>query len=202
MSPSLPFRLSLLLRSERYRCLDAEPAIHSRTDFFAAASVVTRVLAYSGPTPFMIAMSDMLERINVSRARLICRGVLYATGSVDLNTLDFVRYEQSLVQDSLDRLRGTDPAGYADQIRMANRAIARVLTHRAARASSALATFVRATESCLERLGRTIEFSAQSDREALGEELARSARRRDRPLGLLTCDALSPSGRWPEPCRR
>lgn len=202
MSPSLPFRLSLLLRSERYRCLDAEPAIRSRTDFFAAASIVTRVLAYSNPTAFMAALSDMLERVNVSRARLICRGALYATGSVEINTLDFVRYEQTLVQDSLDHLREKDPAGYADQIRIANSAIARAVTHRAARASSAIATFVRAADSCLERLGRTVDFSAQSDREALGEELARGARRRERLLDALIFPGPSPSDRWPWPSRR
>jgi hypothetical protein len=55
MPPRLSFRLELLLRSERYRRLDAQPAIRSRTDLFAAASIVTRVLAYSGPTPFMAA---------------------------------------------------------------------------------------------------------------------------------------------------
>jgi hypothetical protein len=178
MSPSLPFRLSLLLRSERYRLLDAEPAIRARTDFFAAASIVTRVLAYSGPTRFMLTLSDRLERVNLYRAELIHRGALYATGSVERNTVDFVRYEQSLVQEALDRLRGGDPGGYAEQVRIANSAIARALRRRAACASSAAATFVRAAESCLERLGRSIEFSIRSDREILGEELARSARRR------------------------
>ena len=176
MSPSLPLRLSFLFRSERYRRLDAQPAIRSRTDFFAAASVVTRMLAYSGPTPFMVALSDALERVNMARARLICSGLLYATGSVERNTLDFVRYEQSLVQAALERLRSSDPGAYSEQIRTANSAIVRVLRHRA-HATAAIATFVQATECCLARLGRAIEFSAQSDREALGEELARSARR-------------------------
>lgn len=72
MSPRLSSRLSLLLRSERYRRLDSRPAIRSRTDFFAAASTVTRVLAYSGATPFLTALSGALERVNVSRAQLIC----------------------------------------------------------------------------------------------------------------------------------
>jgi hypothetical protein len=166
----------LLLRSERYRRLDARPAIRSRTDFFAAASIVTRVLAYGGTTPFMLALSDALERVNVSRAQLICDGVLYVSGSVERNTRDFIRYEQALVQQALDHLRGRDPHGYAEQIRATNSALARVLRRRAACASSALATFVHAAECCLARLGRTIEFATQSDREALGEELARSAR--------------------------
>jgi hypothetical protein len=177
MPASLALRLSLLLRSERYRRLDAQPAIRSRTDFFAAASIVTRVLAYSGTTPFMVALSEALERVNVYRAGMIRDGLLYVSGSVERNTQDFVRYEQALVQAALDRLRGSDPHGYHEQIRLANGAIARVLRRRAACASSALATFVQGAERCLTRLGRTIEFSAQSDREALGEELAHSARR-------------------------
>lgn len=174
-------RLAFLLRSERYRRLDALPAIRSRTDFFAAASIVTRVFAYGGATPFMLSLSQALERVNVSRARLICGGVLYVSGSVERNTRDFVRYEQVLVQEALDRLRGADPLGYADQIRLANGAIARLLRRRVACASSALATFVRGAESCLARLGRGIDFSAQTDREVLGVELARSARRRAEP---------------------
>lgn len=100
MSPSLSLRLSFLLRSERYRRLDAQPAIRSRTAFFAAASIVTRVLAYGGTTPFMLVLSDALERVNVSRAQLICRGQLYESGSVECNTQDFVRYEQTLVQEA------------------------------------------------------------------------------------------------------
>jgi hypothetical protein len=103
--------------------------------------------------------------------------MLSASGSVERNTRDFVRYEQTLVQEALERLRSSDPRGYCEQIRIANTAIARVLKPRAGCACGALATFVRAAQSCLARLGRTIEFSAQADREALGEELARSARR-------------------------
>lgn len=180
MSADLSPRLALLWRAERYRRLDAQPDIRSRTAFFAAASTVTRVLAYSGTTPFMVTLSDALERANVSRARLIRAGCLYLTGSVEHNTLDFVRFEQARVQEALERLRGSDPYGYSEQIRLANSAIARALRRRAGCASSALATFVRAAQCCLVRLGRGIEFAIQSDREALGEELARSARREAR----------------------
>ena len=58
------------LRSERYRRLDAQPDIRSRTAFFAAVSTLTRVLAYRGTTPFMVTLSDALERVNVWRAQL------------------------------------------------------------------------------------------------------------------------------------
>lgn len=201
MSPSLSSRLSLLLRSERYRCLDIHPLIRTRTDFFAAACTVTRVLAYGGATPFLLALSDALERVNVSRARLICGGRLYSTGSVERNTLDFVRYEQILVQQWLERLRSSHPGEYSQQIRFANSAIAHALGRRAACASGTLAIFVRAGESCLARLGRAIEFSAQEDREMLGVELARSARAghrsRCRPhgpaVGLIRPDAAPPA---------
>ena len=182
MPPGFAARLAFLLRSERYRRLDAEPAIRARTDFFAAASIVTRVLAYGGTTPFMAGLSHMLEHVNVSRAQMICRGALYVTGSVERNTLDFVRYEQALIQEALDRLRHGDPRAYAEQIHLADRAIARVLRRRAACTSSAVATFVRAAECCLMRFGRAIEFARQSDREALGTELARSARQRPASL--------------------
>ena len=182
------------MRSRRYRCLDAQPAIRARTDFFAAAAIVTRVLAYSGATPFMAALSNTLESVNVHRAKLICSGQLYATGSIECNTRDFVCYEQVLVQEALDRLRWTDPHAYAEQVRIANGALARVLRPRAACASGALAAFVCAAECCLVIIGRAIEFSAQSDRETLGEELARSARRiRARELR---------AEEWPAPRRR
>jgi len=174
--------IRLLLRSERYRRLDAHPGIRSRTDFFAAAAIVTRGLAFSGATPFMVALSDGLEHVNVSRAKLICSGLLYRSGSIERNTWDFVQYEQALVQEALDRLRHCDPRRYSEQILIANRAIERALTRRAVcPPCSALATFARAAEACLARLGRTFEFSAQSDRETLGEELVRSARRPARP---------------------
>lgn len=126
----------------------------------------------------MVALSDALERVNVARAGLICSGLLYRSGSVERNTRDFVRYEQALVQEALDRLRGSDPHGYLEQIRLANGAITRSLMRRTACASSALSTFAQAAERCLARLGRAIEFSAQSDREALGMELAVMASRR------------------------
>lgn len=177
MSADLSPRLSLLLRAERYRRLDAQPDIRARTAFFAAAWTVTRVLAYSGTTPFMVTLSDALERANVSRAQLIRSGCLYPTGNIERNTLDFVRFEQALVQEALDRLRASDPYGYSEQIRLANGAIASALRRPAGCASSALATFVRAAQCCLVRLGRAIEFAVQSDREVLGQELARSARR-------------------------
>jgi hypothetical protein len=176
MKPSLSLRLSFLLRSERYRRLDADPVIRSRTSFFAAASVVTRVLAYGGTTPFMVVLSHALEQVNVSRARLICSGQLYDSGSVERNTMDFVRYEQALVQQALDGLCRIDPPLYSEQISIANGAIDRAMSRRAAYASSSLATFARAAAACFVRLGRAIEFSRQSDRQALGEELARRAR--------------------------
>lgn len=164
------------MRSERYRRLDAQPAIRARTDFFVAASLVTRVLAYGGATPFMLRLSESLERVNSWRAQLICRGLLYGGGTIQGNTVDFIRYEQILVQRALDRLRRSHPDAYAQQIRHADDAIARLLQRRALCASGALTTFIRAADSCLATLGRMLEFSRQSDREALGEALARSAR--------------------------
>ena len=181
---------ALVLRAERYRRLHAQPSIRRRTDFFAAAATVTRVLAYGGATPFLGELSELLEAVNLTRAGQIDRGVLYAGGSVEANTADFVHYEQCIVQQALERLRSRNSRGYADQIRLANAALAFALRTGLLWGWGACAVFATAVRRCGPELGRGIEFADQAHREALGLEIARAYR--------ITVDGNphSISGRW------
>ena len=176
MAAQPALQLALLLRSERYRRLDATPSIRLRTDFFAAAATVTRMLAYGGATPFLGALSEALETFNLARAGQIERGLIYPSGSVESNTVDFVHHEQCIVQEALERLRLSSPRNYAAQIASANAAITFAWRARAACSAGTWAIFTRAAHRCRARLNRGIEFALQTDREALGVEIARGHR--------------------------
>jgi len=166
----------MLGRAERYRRLDARPSIRGRTDFFAAAATVTRVLAYGGVTPFLADLSELLEAVNLSRAAQIDRGLLYAGGSIESNTADFVHYEQCVVEHALERLRSRDAHRYAEQIRWANAALTFAMQAGVHWGWGACALFARAVRCCGPKLGRGIEFADQTYREALGVEIARAHR--------------------------
>ncbi|HLJ22154.1 MAG TPA: hypothetical protein VKU84_18245, partial [Stellaceae bacterium] len=88
MAAQPALQLAFLLRSERYRRLDEKPSIRSRTDFFAAAATVTRMLAYGRATPFLGVLSEALETVNVARAQQIDCGLIYSSSSVESNTVD------------------------------------------------------------------------------------------------------------------
>ena len=166
--------LALLLRSWRYQCWHADPRICLRTHFFAAAAVVTRVLA-RGPilSGFLFQLSATLEAENALRARSICVGALYATGAVESNTLDFVQHEQSIVQVHLDRLRRDAPHRYVREIRRANEALELLRW----RGLSGLADrcLVRAAEDARGSVGGRLDFAEQQCREVLGVQIARHA---------------------------
>jgi hypothetical protein len=115
---------TFLQRSLRYERLHADPRIACKTDFFAAATLVTRSLAHAIPTRFLGRLSALLERENWRRAQEILCGRLYETGRIELNTADFIRYEQALVQAQLDGLRRTDPRRYLREIHRANTQLA------------------------------------------------------------------------------
>jgi hypothetical protein len=163
---------SFWLRSQRYRRISLEPRIASRTAFYSAASTVTRAFAFSIVSPFMASLSRSLEDCNVARAIRIRSGDLYASGTLEANTLDFVRFEQCLVECALERLRAVDPLAFAREIALADAAL-----HRAAREGVLL---VSAAHHCLRRallelrqgLGRWPSFAQQHDRELLGVALA------------------------------
>jgi hypothetical protein len=175
-------------RSRRYGSLHADPAIARRTQFFAAASLVTGTLALIGPSRFLRDLSETLEVANLLRAQEIRSRRLYHDDSIDdsieKNTVDFIHYEQTLVQAALDALRSRHPQLYWREVNIANfllnalnRAGARYLLRSA---------FAQAVRAAIAELGADIDFARQNHREMLGLQLARaSARPRCDHLALL-----------------
>jgi hypothetical protein len=166
--------LCLARRGERYRSWHADPAIATRTSFFAAAAIVNQVLArHALLSAFLLELGATLESVNAQRALEIRSGRLYRQGSVEGNTLDFVRYEQSIVQMHLDALRRRSAGGYRREIRAVNASLAalrcRVLRGFANRC------FLSAADEALHRLGRPLDFAEQRCRILLGTQIAREA---------------------------
>ena len=173
---------ALLLRSRRYQSWHADPRIALRTHFFAAAAVVTRVLAGQLLlSRFLRELSGTLEVENALRARRIRAGTLYAAGPVDGNTLDFVCHEQAIVQAHLDRLRRCAPRRYSREISAANRALslARSRTFQAV----ADRCFAGAAYEAARRLGGALDFADRHCREVLGTQIARWAVPRSQASG-------------------
>ncbi|MDB6088186.1 MAG: repeat-associated core protein [Gammaproteobacteria bacterium] len=164
---------AFIFRSRRYEDLHADPAISRKTDFFAAASLVTAAFALITPSRFFCELSETLESANVARARKIRARQLYAEGTNENNTTDFVRYEQELVQAALDSLRRRHPQSYWREIDSANRLL-NALNGKLLR-RTVLSSFARAVRSTITNLGADIDFARQDHREALGRQLAREA---------------------------
>jgi hypothetical protein len=166
--------LGLLLRAERYQRWHEDPAIAARTSFFAAAAVVNRAMAcHALLSRFLLDLGARLEVINTHRAHEIRAGQLYGEGSVEVNTLDFVHYEQSIVQDHLDRLRHSAPRSYGREIRAVNAMFA-ALRWGVIR-GFANRCFLCAVEEALQRLGGPLDFAEQRCRVVLGTQIARQA---------------------------
>jgi hypothetical protein len=96
-------RRALLERSHRYAALALDPRIHARTRFFHAAHIVTRMLSYGRPTPFIADLSCDLETLNASFAQALFRKA--PTGTLDHNTLHFIEVEQAHVARALRNTR-------------------------------------------------------------------------------------------------
>ncbi|MGD9597239.1 MAG: RHS repeat-associated core domain-containing protein, partial [Steroidobacteraceae bacterium] len=158
------------VRSRLYEFTDADHRISSRTSFFAAAAVVTNALATRTQSQFMRTLSEKLENKNMIRANQIRAGQLYSSGSISDNTADFVHFEQSIVQSELDDLRIANPEEYARTISEANSALNGASFAAAGRVTDP--NFARAVTATRKELGRDIDFSKQSDREALGNAVA------------------------------
>ena len=150
--------------------VQADPAIARRTEFFAAASLVTGALALAAPSRFFRDLSGMLEAANMARAHGIRTRALYHDGPIEKNTADFIHYEQGLVQTALEALRCRKPELYRREVDVANFllntlncAVLRCLLR---------SSFARAVRAATAELGGTIDFARQDHREALGMQLA------------------------------
>lgn len=159
-------------RSARYGKLASDPRISSRTNFFSAAQIVTNALGGYFQTDFMHALSAALESANNERASEIVAGRLYQGGTIQSNTADFVHFEQSIVQQELDKLKIRNRRSYDYNVTLATESINDTsITERTD------PLFARAVISVQKALGRAIDFSKQSDREALGNAIAKEASR-------------------------
>jgi len=167
-----------LFRSRRYESIHADPVIAGKTQFFAAASLVTGALALIGPSRFLRELSAMLEAANMLRAREIRARRIYANESVECNTVDFIHYEQTLVQAALDSLRGRHPKRYRQEVELAN-FLLNALNRPVARHVLRWA-FADAVRAAIAELGADIDFARQGHRETLGLQLARTSARRSR----------------------
>jgi hypothetical protein len=157
------------VRSLGYEYLNRDPRISSKTNFFAAASIVTNVLGTLGQSEFMIDVSRKLESLNIGRAAGIISGRISASGSIAANTAEFVHFEQSEFQTMLNELRARNSQEYDKTIADSNTAINDRAPYGLDRN---FASAVRATQKAL---GRDIDSASQSDREALGNAVAAEA---------------------------
>jgi len=162
-------------RSSRYERVHADARVSSRTSFFGAAAIVTNALGGAPQSDFMHKISSRLETANMERAEQIRAGTIYSSGSVRQNTADFVHFEQSVVQGALDELKATNATEYAEEVQTANRNLNGAFSQLARATDPA---FARAAAATREELGRDIDFEKQSDREALGNNIAEEVEKR------------------------
>lgn len=185
--------LALMRRARRYQRWHEEPAIRSRTSFFAAAAIVNRALMRQMLlSSFLIELGAALETVNSQRALEILAGRRYREGSVERNTLDFIQYEQSIVQAHLDGLRRYAPRCYRREIRVINAVLA---TQRYPLVRGLAGRIVRsAALEALHHLGRPLDFAEFGCRVVLGAQIARhalllSAPSRSEPMRILLSHA-------------
>jgi len=168
-------------RSQAYADFDADPSISSKTRFFGAASLVTEALAsLDGPgaflgakretRSFLFSLSVKLEIANRGQLDTIRSGSLGSGPAVDAK---MVHFEQSIVQKSLDALQVSDPDRYAGVISSANKSLNGISPDR---------NYGNVVNGVRKDLGRDIDFSKQSDREALGNALATAVRENSKVL--------------------
>lgn len=162
-----------------------DQAVKSQTRFFSAASstveflanadipLATEMIGISTSKSLLDSISSKLESANASTFQSIVTGEL-GGGNLDAA---MVSYEQGLVQEALDAYAGNDPAGYDEVITEINsllnaggvlRAMSSIIE--SDRRYTAILDGVRAD------LGRNIDFSNQSDREAIGNALIKEVR--------------------------
>lgn len=165
-------------RATEYGQIDARSGVQSQTRFFAAANAVSQALAdvatpisgifvSSKTANFLEGVGENLQKLNESEASAI------QNGSLSGPNLDqqLVHNEQSSVQDQLNSFQQSDSAGYTRAIGEINGS----LNGLAAKGLEQLTGTDRAYAGVLagvrKDLGRNIDFSKQSGREAIGNAL-------------------------------
>ena len=168
-------------RATEYGKIDANPAIQSQTRFFAAANAVSQALAdvnapgssliggISGNTAsFLEGVGQNLEKLNQTEASAIQNGSLRGP-NLDQQ---LVHNEQSTVQGQLDALQQSNPGAYNTTISQINGALnPGPVGQFASTRFSTDAAYAGVLDGVRKDLGRNIDFSKQSDREAIGNAL-------------------------------
>ncbi len=185
-------------RAELYRRFDMR--FSGQTRFFGAASMTVTMLANnaipilsaqlvsSDTRNFLTRVSGRLEQLNVN----VARGL--ESGRISGSNLDqrIVHAEQTVVQGELNSLRQNDAATYNRVVGETNALLnPRGLIAGMANTYPSDRAYQRVLNGVRESLGRDIDFSKQSDREAIGNALIASLRGR-------TCGRIE--SRIPTPC--
>jgi hypothetical protein len=172
-------------RATEYGKFDANPGIQSQTRFFGAANAVSQALAdvavpvasrfeVSQQTAnFLEGVGQTLEKLNQTEASAI------QNGSLSGSNLDqqLVHNEQSAVQSQLDNLQQSNPDAYNKTITDINGALNPGPVGQFA--STLFGTdkaYAGVLDGVRKDLGRNIDFSNQSDREAIGNALIKHIR--------------------------
>lgn len=176
-------------RAAEYGQIDAR--VSGQTRFFAAASAVSQALAnadigyggfmsrmapqISGSTQeFLGAVGQDLLQLNRSAAADIQSGRM---SGPDLDSR-MVHMEQSKVQGALGNLKKSDPAAYQTLIKESNAGLNPTDAMR--KVGSVFGTdkaYLGVLDGVRKKLRRDIDFSKQSDREAIGNALIQHIRR-------------------------
>jgi hypothetical protein len=163
--------------------MDANPKIQSQTRFFAAASAVSQALA-NVATPlsglfmsrttahFLGSVGQNLEKLNQRQAAGIQNGTLRGA-NLDQQ---LVHNEQSSVQRQLNALQQSDPKAYRNAINQINGALNGAVAGSLQRLIGTDRAYAGVLAGVRKNLGRNIDFSKQSDREAIGNALIKHIR--------------------------
>lgn len=171
-------------RSALYAGIHSDPRISSKTTFFAGASLVTAALANkdlpgggrfvnASTSNFIDRMGGALKGQNLSMAAQIRAGNALTGSDRAANDRMMVHREQTMVQGFLDSERGSNP-NYAGAIAQINSLLNGDAAQLATRFSDP--AFAAAVGETRRELGRAIDFSKQSDRERIGNNVMENQR--------------------------
>jgi RHS repeat-associated protein len=171
-------------RAVEYATLDSQ--LNGYTRFFAAASAVSqaladtdvwflsRIIVSSSTQTFLSTLGKDLQKMNSALASSIRSGALRGD---DLDAR-LVHLEQSQVQESLDSLKRSDPGKYNTVIAENNKLLNRGMSSSVLSAVSPATdvAYLKVLADVRKQLGRDIDFSRQTDREAIGNALIKHIR--------------------------